>query len=70
MKIRGIEIRKGDRMYLAGPGNDGYWEVKSLRPFRVAYHKDGRVWLVDDDSPELWVEDMKRFKVKMKGDKQ
>jgi len=70
MKIREVTIQKGDRMYFCDPEYNGYWEVVSLRPFRVACHANGGVRILDNDSPSLWIEDIKRFKVSLKGDKQ
>lgn len=42
MKVRGIELRKGDRAKGFYPWNPGYWEIESLRPFRVYGVQDGK----------------------------
>ena len=54
MKVRGIEIKKGDRIHGFSIAIPGCWEVKSLRPFRVMAHQQGKEWYIDV-TPSEWV---------------
>jgi len=55
MKVRGVEIRKGDKVFDDYPDLDGYWEVESLKPFVVMVHQRGKSWK-SDIMPTEWVE--------------
>lgn len=55
MKIRGIEIRKGDKVRAFHSAHGGYWEVVSLRPFIIEAHQCGERWQIHV-SPTEWAE--------------
>lgn len=42
MKVRGIKLRKGDRVRGFAPDVPGYWEIESLRPFVVMGVQNGK----------------------------
>jgi len=48
-----VEIRVGDRVHGFPTDVPGYWEIKSIRPFRViAYHK-GKHWRINVSRKEF-----------------
>ncbi len=59
MKVKGVEIKRGDRIHGFSVSVPGYWEVESLRPFRVVAHQNGKKWNLDV-TPTEWAEKRKK----------
>lgn len=40
MKVKGIELKKGIKIHGFKSDVPGYWEIVSLKPFRVIAHQN------------------------------
>jgi len=55
MRVRGVEIKKGDKVRAFHSANGGYWQVVQLRPFIIEAHQCGKSWEIKV-SPTEWAE--------------
>ena len=55
IKIEGkvIELKTGDTVHGFSSDVPGFWEIESLRPFRVIANQQGKKWNIDVSAKEF-----------------
>ena len=65
MRVRGVEIKKGDKVRAFHSAHGGYWQVVSLRPFIIEAHQCGERWQIQV-TPTQWVQAVKSAEAEIK----
>jgi len=55
MKVKGVNIKKGDIIHGFHGSSPGYWRIERLRPFQVTAYQQGKKWNILIN-PSQWVE--------------